>query len=182
MAEGTGTEEIFSAYLYYFEPSAGSGTQFYEYFDIDEHIRDPMATIERLARNAFDNGKAPPPYCDGGQDFIMRRKSYLIFVVADDKHIPVKDEIRFHSISHGNDGGHTFRPAGNFAVQAGVGPAAKVLNVIYCVNDMARWQGGDLEYREFEDFSIELPFEGFAAKGPGTGGTNMGPPVPPPVR
>lgn len=181
MAKNDPVEEIYAAYLYYFDSFTGPA-RCYEYFNIRDYIRDPDKKMEELAKNAYNRGNNPPEYCFDERDFIMRRKSYIVFVVEDKDELPLKYPLKFHSKTHGNDGKHTFRykKMKYLSIPVGSGANAKVLNIVYCPNDLTKWQGGDLGERDFEDFQIYLPFSSRKAKEPGTGGTNMGPPVPPP--
>ncbi|HEY5713270.1 MAG TPA: hypothetical protein VIT38_15350 [Allosphingosinicella sp.] len=179
-------EGIISAYLYYLDFGGGStvvSEAIYEYYD------RPGATVNRdnlvlqLATNAHTGGDDPIPYTTNHQYFMMRRKSWLIIVAANAPDIDDVNSIEFVGVdSQGrhNDGRHTFLNINYSAITFG----ATRLQIVTCENHMqSKANRRNLDPREWEDFQFTLQFDGAAARllGPDSGGTNMGPPVPPPA-
>lgn len=180
------TTDIYTIYLYYF-PEKGK-TRMYEWWDYTEKITfdDLKDKMKDIAKGAFKNNK-DLPYIDDRNCMIMRRKSYVVFVVNKKYwQAPASYSIDITGTNyHGQaiTGKHTFGDKINdFEANLGFLGLSDKHVIIYCENLIASSTGEPWEKGEREEFSFKLPFQGLAreGRGPDSGGTNMGPPVPPP--
>jgi hypothetical protein len=170
----------------------------------------PTATIDGLIRDIAKRPKYHPSCIgDNFMDMRRRRLSYFVVVVEDalgrDLHptrgIQFEDHIINDTSGNNGAGAHTFdtfshRPLPNVLVEGG---ASRTLQVATCINRLKskRYPGQPLREREQELFELRLNF-GNQLRNPDyirgaiwdtggdsydfdSGGTNMGPPVPPPV-
>jgi hypothetical protein len=180
---------IISAYLYYLEYDGGTTVvrqAIYEFYDHPGAVIDKDNLVLQLATNAHVGGNEPIPYTMNPQYFMMRRKSYLIIVAANAADIDRVNPIEFVGVdSDGNlnDGRHTFHDIRYGTIEFGQDPADR-LQIVTCENHMqSKANRTNLLPKEWEDFTFTLQFDGIRAArfGPDSGGTNMGPPVPPPA-
>jgi hypothetical protein len=172
-------------YLYY---RCGGEWRVYEWHDFYNHIDDPIAQITKLALNAHQKGSDPPCFAVNPKpdQMMMRRRGYLVFVVGDKEwawNPQVKTEIvvvKTDSTSYPCPTAKSFDKHISFEIATSVGK----LLVIFCENSMQSLNDHaktDLGPFEPEDFIFKLPFQEKASgREPDAGGTNMGPPVPPP--
>ncbi len=176
---------LHAVYFYYLD--RGGEWEVYEWWDPGKPI-DLESAIIHLADNAQGSKNNPPYYTKDLSLVRMRRQSYVAFAVsAQDWTLGLSNEIKVtgnddfgHPISNG---AYTF--ANTVTHPSLVGKPTAPLLVVYFENAMMSVRGGQLADREFETFRFELPF--FAqrkkrVRAPDSGGTNMGPPVPPPFR
>lgn len=184
----TTRSSIHAIYLFYME--RGGYTRFYEIWDPTTPIPDNEveARIKALTINAFEGKSNPPYYTDIPKFMVMRRSSYVAFAVnanhwnsGASTDIEIKGKNAF-GFSIGGD--HTFSKAGYFEFEDN-GANIDRHRVIYYTNIMA----SSLLLRnlldgEKERFTFTLPFasRNWTRFAPDSGGTNMGPPVPPPSR
>jgi hypothetical protein len=113
---------------------------------------------------------------------MMRRRGYVVFVLESDDVLTNDGDTVFYSKKDESDARHTFQEKNYLNLMVGDASEPKRLHIAYCVNYMQDADEKPLGEKVSEDFIIYLPFgerkDGFRA--PTTGGTNMGPPVPPP--
>jgi hypothetical protein len=179
-------DTIHAAYVLYLDFSTGSpqpARRAYEYYDIGNSIGDVDACMMALAKNALDHGDNPRPYTRDFKYFVMNRVSY-VFVVVHGAKIDISDAKIFEGKDKNNtinDGTHTFLYQGYKEIDLGDG---RDLDVVYYVNSMTAYAGKKrLKAKEWEDFRLKLKLHGGREiLGDDSGGTNMGPPVPPPER
>jgi hypothetical protein len=190
---------IYCIYFYYLhfpaEADEPDRADIYEAFDIDDAIEDQaelMSRIKRLTLNAITNGKNPPRYAESIKDLNMDRQSYYV-VVADspDKKFAAAGGIKFEGKNHNDkvtDGTHTF---GNelyleYDVTLADGTKRDLTGACYVNILHGKKDNGNserLKKGEWECFKIDLKFQNKRLRlVDDSGGTNMGPPVPPPSR
>jgi hypothetical protein len=184
------TDGIISAYLYYLDFNGGTevaGETIYEFYDHPDAVIDKDRLALQLIANAHTGGNSPPPCSFNHLEVMLRRKSYLIIVAANAPAINQNNPITF-SVKNvdgdTNNGNHTFERVIYYPLSLGPTQADN-LQIITCENKMQSMEnGGNLGRKEWEDFEFTLQFEGVAPLQLeyDSGGTNMGPPVPPPVR
>jgi hypothetical protein len=168
-------------YFYYLYMSGGSySTRHYYYTDGRNqpiHHSSVKAIVAQLAANAARDGNSPPKYGVDGRYVVWSRISYIAFVVDENRVQWDGDAITIdpvlglpnHSFYDGTDTTVTVNGASR--------PAA------WCVNYMKDAVGADLgDADEKYQFHLQI---GAGARilrpmFPDSGGTNMGPPVPPP--
>lgn len=142
------------------------------------------ADVKRILRETIENAilsNVPPYYCEGEDLMYMRRKSLVVFVVESDTILSQSGDMTFQSYK-GNNGYHTFDR--NRRRYFKFNKNNRTFYVSYCLNIMKSTDGEDLALLDYERFWIDLPYQkrGKRDREPGTGGTNMGPPLGPPDR
>jgi hypothetical protein len=151
--------------------------------DLEERVR-------ALALNARNNGNNPPQ-CGADWEYIVwNHKSYFV-ILLDDPNIQFepRNALKF-KIDVGGAPNHSFFDGRNLDVPLPnrVGGGMRSFSAFCCINHMKRNDdGADLgdnpEYFNFV-LNTQPPPDGSATRSmlddPGTGGTNMGPPAPPP--
>lgn len=186
-------------YFYYIGPPEIVGPEqdrvrkITHYFvESDEAIEreDVPEIVRTLALNARKPTKdqSPAPTGYNLQSIKWERKSYISFVIDDDNLRLKRDEaIEFDRENDGAEN-HSFFDGWDFDIYVG----GKYRQAFCCINHVKRNQaGGDLghDIREGETkipeyFHFRLntvpPQESLRPRFPDSGGTNMGPPVPPP--
>jgi hypothetical protein len=179
-------DPYFTAYFYYISPT--KGTFCYEYFDIENAIKNPEALAIYLLGNTVNYLDSPKCYCNDAKYLHRRRRGYAIVAVEDGQFIG-NNPIQFilAERSNGCDDGvgdpadYTFSYLSSVDVEFG-GRSASI--VIY-TNDMINYDGEVLGEKEWETFTIgntSLRINSMDSNlllGD-SGGTNMGPPAPPP--
>jgi hypothetical protein len=180
---------IISAYLYYLEYDGGTTVRnqaIYEFYDRPDAVVDKENLILQLVTNAHVGGDDPIPYTENPAMVMMRRKSYLIVAAANAADIDSSNPIQFvcqDAAGNQNDGSHTFQDVRFSTITFGPNGADR-LQIVACENLMQSMAGGgNLAAKEWEDFQFALQFDGVQATllTFDSGGTNMGPPVPPPT-
>jgi hypothetical protein len=118
-----------------------------------------------------------PDYYNADEVMYMRRRSVLVFAVESNNTLTTNGETAFRS-EKSNYGYHTFDKKNHFSDTLD----NRTFYVSYCLNHMKSTDHGDLWDRESEYFDIDLPYDKSrdGDPEPGTGGTNMGPPIGPP--
>lgn len=188
------------AYFFYFGPLINNNRSSDRYRYVSHHgpikRKDLRKLITQLAKNARrDRAEQDPrPYEKDakGEDVpnIWTRKSYLIALVDDPNFRFAEGEaISIHPFEEGPTN-HTFFDARDFAdielPMPDPGQGMQLVSAVCVVNHMKRADEEDLELGENERFVFRLhpnPWGGDAMVEDGfvdDGGTNMGPPVPPP--
>lgn len=179
--------EYHAAYLYYlrFDQEEGDPTvRAYEYFNIKKAITNPESVMRKLARNAYFDRSSPPCYARSVDGLFRRRKGYVGFAI-DSQYHDISDENAITlKLDDGDPADHTFLNPKYVSVPSGVPGDLTEISVVYFENEMRRRPGsepGDLDIKESEDFRIHFTSKrGRVVED--SGGTNMGPPVPPPNR
>lgn len=169
----TGTKPKSITVHYFFDPASN--------ILIEDKIRDLALSIYKLGV------RDPTCYGDSFSDMVRRRKGYFVIVVEDERNrklsmLTFDDRIDF-DFKPENFGKHTFEKPKYMEVKT----TSVNLQIAYCFNRMkskklSRYDK-DLEVGERENFGYSLQFDN--EKGAGysdSGGTNLGPPVPPPVK
>lgn len=177
---------IYALYLYYF--SLAGTVKIYETWD-PANVLDPEVAIKALATNAAKNGNNPSFYTNDPSKMMMRRRSYVAFAVHEsDFDSGAATDLDIEGWNHSDKpikSDHTFANPKSLRISTDTQPPVPLL-VVYCENWMISSKTQKkLKYKEGERFSFHLPFKPKAKKalrGPDSGGTNMGPPVPPPAR
>jgi hypothetical protein len=198
-------EAAHCVYLYYLKvgrtTNKAKDTSAHYYFNGEDPIDDIRDCITTLASRIHENGLVDPT-CHGTKtsDLICRRVSYFVIVVYDERGRKLnEDSLVFEDKiveddSQDNKGKHTFLPVEYFEVDI-LGSTNK-LQVVYCKNSLLskKHVGKKLGDDEREYFRHHLSFANgariiLASAGflkplfgdDDSGGTNMGPPVPPPA-
>lgn len=181
-------KEYFTAYVYYLrydEQGTLVATRAYEYFDIKKKINQPEAKIRQLARNAYFDRDNPPCYATSVDGLFRRRKGYVAFVI----------DSAYHHVSSENDVVLTmldgsvataFSNPRYLEFSTNIPGNQVTVPTVYFENEMSKAGANgpeDLCEKEHQDFSLRINRgggRGFRVED--SGGTNMGPPVPPPGR
>lgn len=177
---------IHAIYLFYIEKSGY--TRFYETWDPKYAIPEDEARdkIKMLTVNAFKGEYNPPYYTDKRKYMVMRRVSYVAFVVnGNDWNPGTSTSLAIEGTNHFDgpirpDSYHTFTNREYFEFEE----AGQMFWVIYYQNSLtSSLLKDDLADEEKEKFTFTLPYLTKEAHvtAPDSGGTNMGPPVPPPT-
>jgi hypothetical protein len=180
---------FYAVYLYYF--TKDGKFRIYEWWDPEDDIddqNDAKFRIMTLIGNAYYDKTDPDFYTDNYNFMIMRRKSYLVFAASVEYWKTSFNTIEAsgkNQVGSDIDGYHTFYSSRPLA-----DPSGKHL-IFYCENhmmssipDASSPNGAKLRNKEFETFTFKMLFapraEAVILTDPDPGGTNMGPPVPPP--
>lgn len=175
-------------YLYYIRE--GHNPRIYEYYNFKNSVLVAEQRIDELVMNALLDEDDPPVYTDEHEYMIMHRKSYLAFVFESKQPVTVTDPVIFRDVDDPNNNGwHTFEYINKKATMVEKGGEKLYFYAIWYKNHLKRKPGGgdwgkDKVQKKWvgEQYNITLPFKaGERLLDPGTGGTNMGPPVPPPA-
>jgi hypothetical protein len=191
-ADGLDAFIPYCIYLYYLkyadDGSGGSNLTdeiIFEVFDSDYAINSPRSRISTEVAALYSDSLKGIQY-ENHDQLVMRRKSYVVFVIQGDFEIDDKGVFKFSGRDkHGNSipYNHTFQNFQFFDVQIyDRDNNSATVKVAYFENHMMSASTGKaLGKLEYEDFTIIPPLKGRQLLGdPGTGGTNMGPPIPPP--
>jgi hypothetical protein len=178
-----------SIYFYYIYKDAGVYNVRHYYFDNVVAVK--RNDLKDIATNLANNARLPvsaqdpQPKGTGINDIEWKRKSYLIVLIDDPAYELAKHRaIEFHYWD-GDGGNHTFFDAKDLDVdlprQQG-GPGTERVSAVACLNHMKKNKNGnDLEEHDRQTFYFVLhPVLGPRIF-PDDGGTNLGPPVPPPA-
>jgi hypothetical protein len=157
------------------------------YYERESRIGSIKNVIRKLALNARADDAVPPLCGDSVTSFPWRRKSYIVFLIDSPvlRLVP-GDAIQFYTVG-GSPENHTFFDAEDFDdidLATPDDPGAPTVSAVCFINHMKRAADGiDLDVGEMQHFHFRLNY-GPRARGrsrfPDSGGTNMGPPVPPP--
>ena len=157
-----------------------SDPRIYEKYDTRRPL-SPRGAITQLVANAAADGESPCPYTTDYRKYFMRRKCYLAMALESDRAYPVQGETISFADTLGPAGGHTFTNLGGFVLEDDNALGHRFISILYARNDLQKRGGpGDLGDGDREHYTMTLPFLPRVGFVPGTGGTNMGPPVPPP--
>jgi hypothetical protein len=168
-------------YFYYLTSNGGSyDTKHYYHTDGDNqpiNHQKMHALIEKLAANAAAGGSDPPQSGEGDKYVVWSRISYLAFVVdADDAEWDGEAITVDPALGLPN---HTFFDGADLKVLVN----GKERPAAWCINYMKDATGaelGDWNEQFFIRLKIKSNVESTQLEYPDSGGTNMGPPVPPP--
>jgi hypothetical protein len=177
--------EAFAAY-YYFIDLDNNAIVPYEYFNIGHKIVDLDLLVKTLSQNHVAEGVCPPPYCKNTFDMFWRRIGYLVFA-TDAPGVLNETAIRFSEVGTGKDGDHTFHYIGPSEVTVQVEGVDQKIYAVVFFNEMMKRKSllsksRPLKAKESESFKFQFPFDRHKPRIDDSGGTNMGPPVPPPGR
>lgn len=187
--------DYYTLYLYYLRftrtNSRPSSITAHYYFNPDPANPITQAFIEQTAREIYSSGAAHPTcYGTSFDDLVRRRKSYFAVVVEldDDSEINGQvslklDYVFIPQVSH-RDAAHTFKRPRHFAVNVGT----KTIKGVYYENLIERATGiGHFGLAEDHWYHLKFTrkdlrlFDETENNFNDSGGTNMGPPVPPPA-
>lgn len=175
-------------YYYHLVPQPdGDDPYVTHYYYTHSNNRIPEEDIEEVIRKLGRNARKPKhertiPACGEGEKYIVwSRKSYIVVLIDDDQLTLEKDngiEVRY--------------PAENLSLFDGTDvtvdlsdsrDGSLVRTAVWCINHMKNTLGGgdmDTELQRI-DFTVNTsPRQLRNRHWPDSGGTNMGPPVPPP--
>ncbi len=174
--------DVYAAYFYFisFEDKTALDIAPYEYFNTKIPILDINNLVRNLSKNHLEEGTFPPRYSDGTEHMFWRRVSYLIFA-TDKAGVLNAGAVKFKP-RRGSSAMHTIDLSGPFEVTAHANGADRTIYALVFRNHMIRRDTTRrLKAGEREAFKFIF---GFDRRDPieDSGGTNMGPPVPPPSR
>jgi hypothetical protein len=187
--EADEAKEVYAIYFYHVKITGGGALDVtaYHHCQYSPLNRQTLVlAVTEMARNARTKDFAWPP-CGKGFNAIPRRRKGYFAVVLDDPAEKLAEDgaIAFYDGS-GKPSRHNFSDAFNFEVDVGPpGSPGGRLSAVVCLNRMkSKKSDGDLAKGEAEDFQLELFYGSKKRRGPPyeDGGTNQGPPVPPPYR
>jgi len=166
-------------YFYYIDPTVSGSIWHYYYADREDEIdpEDMEAEIIKLANNARKplGNQIPPPDGANFANIVWTRKSYVVFLIDDpDATFTTGNAIAITPESGTN---YSFFDAKDFRVPSKI--SGKTVPVFYCINHMKKDRLNDLEKAK-QRFRFTLPPGINIIPAQDNGGTNMGPPVPPP--
>lgn len=170
-------------YFYYIGDDHAGARPFRRYYypSVDGEIREEHLSglIRDLAVNARSDGNDPPKDGTDGKNIVWTRKGYLVFLIDDPQVVFDSEGIVFLPGSNNN----TLYDAKNIEVDiSDAGDQSRMVSCVYCINHMKRNKAGDdLEYEVKKvPFKLRTIPPLVAPVVPDDGGTNLGPPVPPP--
>lgn len=156
------------------------------YFERESRISNIRNVIRDLGINARAGDSVPPQCGDNFDSFPWRRKSYIVILIDSPTVRLNRGEAIEFFVRDGSTPNHSFFDADDFhdinlATSNDTRPY--IVSAVCFINHMARAPDGvDLDPGEDQFFHFRLkytpPPPGF--RWPDSGGTNMGPPVPPP--
>ncbi|HLL30000.1 MAG TPA: hypothetical protein VK403_03285 [Allosphingosinicella sp.] len=166
-------------YFYYMTTTDDAAMRHYYYTHGGNTIQDAEVEgiIQKLTANARANGSNPPQCGEGERYIVWSRKSYIA-VVIDDSAVTFEAD---HAVSvHPETANHTFFDGWTGKVNMPSGPSP--IAAFYCINHMKLNQNGEDLDEDVQSFAFRMHVVGAAQprQFPDSGGTNMGPPVPPP--
>lgn len=181
-----------SIYFYYLVPGRNGDltatASFFENGVVEityQHLKERAAILVGQVRQGHIT-HAPDPCED--IEICWRRRSWLLYVLGDPALQFVQNPMRFETEAGTNLAyNHAFMDGREFPVDLDSGER---LSATACINHMyANEHQDDLEVLgDYQEFDIRLSYNrmrgGWIASGPleyDSGGTNMGPPVPPPT-
>jgi hypothetical protein len=184
--------EPVSIYLYYIQlqPRVERAYYYFDFYEKPFTEAELMDELTELVANAFHNGTTPPSIGSTLSDLKWRRKGHVVIAVDAggayvDPGTPLT--LKGKATRGDNDGTHTFGGVKYAKVSVHIDAAnTKEIEIIYSYNDMQSYGASpprDLIEGETETFELTVtPKSGPVALWvPDSGGTNMGPPVPPPA-
>jgi hypothetical protein len=182
---------IGAIYLYYV-PRRTDDRRLYCYWEENHPIHDVDGEIEKLIINAKTNRSMPPPCGQYLSDIKMRRVSVVVFV-SDGKPLHKGAPLWIVKAYGGGDAGYTFSHAAYREFTVTIDGRDETFQAAVVVNSIRESNGTELD--EWHDlFKIacrddrggnilvpdDKPFALIPWHDHESGGTNMGPPVPPP--
>jgi hypothetical protein len=189
-----GFDEVPATIYFYFVTKASGSWSVKHYFYV--HGRDPITDVsphsdleERvrlLARNAQNNGNNPPQ-CGANWEYIVwNHESYFVILIDDPTvKFDQNNAIEFDLLKNGTPN-HSFFDGREFTVplpdQAGV---TQAFPAFCCINHMKRNEAGN-DLGDYPEYFHFVPHTSPTLRSLGileftdSGGTNMGPPSPPP--
>lgn len=173
-----------TAYFYYVNPSRVE-VKHYKYMTADTDIEKRYINnlIKFLVRNARNNDVDLPQYGADWNHMVWTHKSYIIVFVDDAGKNPTANRAISVDYSQFN---YSFSDAWEEPVQMlDLNGQPAVFRAICCINHMKKNFAGenlDLEQQKVK-FNLHIDDMDHMDRRlfPGTGGTNMGPPAPPPL-
>ena len=176
-----------TAYFYYVNANDNPTTKVYEYFDISSPIGDVQTLTLSLLGNALNDGSSPPCYSNNVDDLVRHRKGFII-IAKDGEAFPHDDPIEFivtaSSDPHATGLGYPHRYSFEHNMTYSVVVSGRTVGITIYNDELQNCSGhGDLGRHEWEEFRIgPLPVGAEIMDLYGdSGGTNMGPPAPPPL-
>ena len=183
-----------SIYFYYIGEKVGTNprpVRHYFYIHGRDRILDTPVNpqleeiVRSLARNARSNGNNPPQFGADWNYMVWNHKSYLV-VLIDDPSVQFEtgNGIEFNPSNNGTPN-HSFFDARNFGVPLIYQGQTRLAPAVCCINHMKRNEDGDDlgDYPEFFHFVLHTSPQLEELRRldvEDSGGTNMGPPAPPP--
>jgi hypothetical protein len=140
--------------------------------------------VTALSTNAKkdENDQIPPPDGSGLNFIVWRKKSYIVFVV-DDPAVVLSKKAAFNiGSSVGGTPNHSFFDAWDMPDidLSEQGDGSRMASAVCCINHMKANDAGDDLGSTAQRFRFRLHPDPRHPLYPDSGGTNMGPPVPPP--
>ena len=194
---------IYCIYLYYLSIKRNGDKEltahYFLYYDHIVSLEEKVVSfIDDIAKY---RKRHPSCYGTTFSDIRRRRVSYFVVVIEDDRDfvlaarepLSFEDNIVEDNSGYDGKGRHTFDDFGRFVTPITRSNRTKTLQVVFCTNNLRRKPDSEhtLRDREQENFRIRLHFVSSNRIGrladdsnyySDSGGTNMGPPVPPPSR
>lgn len=185
-----------SIYFYYIGPKdAGGSRSVKHYFYVHGYdtIADPPRPaaseleerVRLLAINARSGGNNPPQCGEAWKFIVWNHKSYLVILI-DDPDIRFAPDAGLEFVQDNNGTpNHSFFDAREFYVSLSYPGGPQLAPALCCINHMKRNEAGDDlgDYPEFFNFVLHTNKQlgqRYLLDYPDAGGTNMGPPAPPP--
>lgn len=178
-------------YFYYLKERASgkliAQAHYYDHGDLPIPAGEFDDIVRRLTENAILDMDMPPKMAFDFDQVKWRRKSYLVVVLEDeDSMFDEDDPVIFDEDNSDYDPNHSFFDGELIETRPRVRGQTRTLHGIRVVNHMKRnAKGDDLEIGEPAKYKFRLNYHNARRARlflPDSGGTNMGPPVPPPVR
>jgi hypothetical protein len=175
-----------SIYFYYVTAGLASAKHFYftngnkqiPYGSVEEEIKKLGRNAERTSGIA-----SPPQYGENFKHVVWSRRSYFVIMFRDPVPLTAKALSFMPRAGHAKTN-HTFYDAYQKIIDISASGAAKDRTTIIAINHMTGDdQGTPLGSEDFFNFDVSftqpVPYRRTSVRYPNSGGTNMGPPVPP---
>lgn len=175
-------------YFYYLAKDKNNKLICRSYYFFDRSVN--LSTVEKLRQqiivlsaNARIDGDYPPCHGDRFSDLAMRKRDSFYVVVVDDEEYKFSqdDPLRLKTVEkYPVDASYTFSKSYELDLDmSGYETGPDSITAAYRKNYLKNRLGNVLNENESESFNLYLN-PGIPTIVPDSGGTNMGPPVPPP--